>query len=50
MREIIHIGLGKTGTTHLQEDVFPLLDFLGILHYRKDLELQIKNTFQILMC
>ena len=29
--------MGKTGTTHLQREVFPELDRLGILHYRADL-------------
>jgi len=29
--------MGKTGSTHLQSEVFPELDRLGILHYRTDL-------------
>ncbi len=36
LRKIIHVGMGKTGTTHLQLKVFPELDRLGILHYRNN--------------
>lgn len=36
LRKIIHVGMGKTGTTHLQIKVFPELDRLGILHYHAD--------------
>lgn len=47
MRKIIHVGLAKTGTTHLQTKVFKELDRLGILHYRKDLGNHIRpNLFK----
>jgi len=44
LRKIIHIGLGKTGTTQLQLKIFPVLDRLGILHYRDDLNQKISNN------
>jgi hypothetical protein len=36
--------MGKTGTTHLQLEVFPELDRLGILHYRTDLSKKIEDN------
>lgn len=44
LRKIIHIGLGKTATTHLQVLIFQELDRLGILHYRKDLVQKINRN------
>ena len=36
--------MGKTGTTHLQQKVFPELDRLGILHYHTDWGLKYKDV------
>ena len=36
LRKIIHVGMGKTGTTNLQRKVFRELDRLGILRYHDD--------------
>jgi len=43
LRKIIHIGMGKTGTTRLQREIFPELDRLGLLNYHYDLSNKVKN-------
>ena len=44
LRKIIHVGMGKTGTTHLQQKVFPELDRLGILRYHTDWKVKYKDV------
>ena len=41
---IVHIGLGKTGTTFLQSTVFPACEILGKINYRTDLRHKIKTA------
>ena len=45
MRKIIHIGLGKTGTTYLQSNTLPLLDKIGLIDYRRDLNIKLKKSY-----